>query len=377
LNADEIRKKVLRKEGKWKFLFPFLWGLSKLYCGIMTFRNFLYDSGFFKTFSSGLPVISVGNIVAGGAGKTPLTESIYLLLEEVGFSPIIVSRGYRGKERGPTFARPDPKQFGDEAALYALKKYRTVVSKEKVEGIKFAFKNGANVVILDDGFQYRQVNPKVNIVAIDPFNPFGDGYCLPLGLLREPVNGLERADCFVITRSNLVDTKRLESLELYLRTFKKPIFHAEQSFKFWVNQNFDRVEPPKGEIDVFCGIGNPGQFVEMLIKMGYTIRNLYIFDDHHEYTEEEIKRLKELKNPVTTEKDLIKLKGKGVKAKAPVLRFEAYGLKEFILSNLEGTEKAKEEEVEGDFTPAGVSTFKGQPLYSKQAFTGNGLQDRR
>ncbi|TCK06554.1 tetraacyldisaccharide 4'-kinase [Phorcysia thermohydrogeniphila] len=359
MNADELRKKVVRKEGKWKLLFPFLWGLSKLYCGAMAFRNFLYDAGFLKSFSSGLPIISVGNIVAGGAGKTPLTESIYLLLEEVGFSPAIVSRGYRGKEKGPAFAKPDPKRFGDEASLYALKKYRTVVSKEKVEGIKFAFKNGANVVILDDGFQHRKVTPKINIVAIDPFNPFGDGYCLPLGLLREPLKGLSRADCFVITRSNLVDTKRLESLELYLRTFKKPIFHAEQSFKFWVNQNFDRVEPPKGEIDVFCGIGNPGQFVEMLIRMGYTIRNLFIFQDHHEYTEEEIEKLKRLENPVTTEKDLIKLKGKGIKARAPVLRLEAYGLKEFILSNLEGTEKVKEEEIEGEFTPAGVSTFKG------------------
>jgi len=377
LNADKLRRKILGKEGKWKLLFPFLWGLSKLYCGAMAFRNFLYDSGLIKPFRFGFPVISVGNIVVGGAGKTPLTESIYLLLEEVGFSPAIVSRGYRGKEKGPTFAEPDPKRFGDEASLYALKKYRTIVSKEKIRGINFAFKNGANVVILDDGFQYRKVTPKINIVAVDPFNPFGDGYCLPLGLLREPLKGLERADCFVITRSNLVEPRKLESLELYLRTFKKPIFHAEQNFKFWVNQNFDKVEPPRGEIDVFCGIGNPGQFVEMLLKMGYTIRNLFIFNDHHEYTEEEIRKLRKLKNPVTTEKDLIKLKGKGIEAKAPVLRFEAYGLKEFILSNLQGTEKAKEEDVEGDLTPAGVSTFKGQPLYGKQAFTGNGLQGRR
>jgi tetraacyldisaccharide 4'-kinase len=376
LNANEVRKKILKKEGKWKLLFPLLWVLSKIYCGVMALRNFLYDTGFLKSFSSGLPIISVGNIATGGAGKTPLTESIYLLLEEAGFSPAIVSRGYKGKERGPVFARPDPIRFGDEASLYALKKYRTVVSREKLEGIKFAFKNGVNVVILDDGFQYRQVSPKINIVVIDAFNPFGDGYCLPLGLLREPVDGLKRADCFVITRSNLVDAERLENLEATLRTFKKPIFLAEQSFKFWVNQNFDRVEPPKGEIDVFCGIGNPGQFVEMLLKMGYTIRNLFIFEDHHEYREEEIEKLKKLKNPVTTEKDLIKLRGKGIKAKAPVLRLEAYGLKEFILSNLEGTERVEEEEIEGEFTPAGVSTFKGQPLYNKQVLSRNGLQDR-
>jgi len=144
-----------------------------------------------------------------------------------------------------------------------------------------------------------------------------------------------------------------------LKTFKKPIFRAEQTFSHWVDGNFNRTEPPQGEeIDLFCGIGNPGQFVEMLIKMGYRIRNLFVFNDHHNYTEEEIKRLKELKNPVTTEKDLVKLRGRIPHAKAPVLRVDAYGLKEFILANIENAEKAEEEAVEGELSPSGVSTFK-------------------
>ena len=359
MNYDELRKKVLRREGLYTLLYPPLYILSKLYCLGASIRNYLYDSGFFTAKEFGFPVISVGNITAGGSGKTPLTETVYQILEEAGFSPVIVCRGYRGKEKGPAFAEPDPERFGDECAVYSLKKYRTVVSKVKAEGVEFALKNGATAVVLDDGFQHRKVVPTLSLVAVDPFNPFGDGHCLPLGLLREPLSGLERADAFVITRSNLVSEERIESLELFLKTFKKPVFRAEQTFSHWVDGNFNRTEPPQEkEVDLFCGIGNPGQFVEMVIKMGYRVRNLIVFNDHHSYTEEEIEKLKELKNPVTTEKDLIKLKGKIPNAKAPVLRVEAYGLKEFILANIKNVEKAEEEAVEGDFSPSGVSTFK-------------------
>ena len=367
MNLNELRLKVLRKEGIGAPLFPLFWLLSVAYCGGAAFRNFLYNAGILESTSFSLPVISVGNVIAGGSGKTPLTESIYLILEEMGFSPAIVTRGYRGKEKGPAFAVDNPKLFGDEASIYALKGYRTVVSKNKLKGIDFAFSKGANVAILDDGFQYRKVVPKLNIVAIDPFNPFGDGYCLPLGLLREPIKNLERADCFVVTRSNIVDRKRLESLELYLKSFRKPIFLAEQTFKFWINGRFERIEPPEEkEIDVFCGIGNPSQFVEMLIRMGYKIRNYLVFNDHHSYTREEIEELKSLKNPVTTEKDLIKLRNSGIRAKAPVLRLDAYGLKEFIVSNIKNVERV-EEEVEGDFLPSGVSTFKGESLFNRES----------
>jgi len=359
LSLNELRLKVLNRVGPYKALYPPFWLLSKLYCGGAALRNWLYDSGVLSSTSFGLPVVSVGNITAGGSGKTPLVESVYLYLEEAGLTPAIVSRGYRGRERGPAFAQPNPERFGDEAAVYALKGYRAVVSKRKVDGVEFAFKAGANAVILDDGFQYRRVKPTVSLVAVDPFNPFGDGHCLPLGLLREPLKGLERADAFVITRANLVSPERLSSLELYLKAFKKPVFRAEQQFKFWVNEEFKRVEPPQErEIDVFCGIGNPQQFLKMLVDMGYKVRTYIVFEDHHAYTDEDIKRLSELKNPVTTEKDLIKLKGRLKGVRAPVLKLDAYGLKEFILGNLKNLEKSKEEELEGELATTGISNFK-------------------
>ncbi len=356
---NRLRKKVLNREFPYLLLFVPLYLLSKLYCFLSRLRNALYDLGVLTSRSFPLPVISVGNIVAGGSGKTPLVESIYLCLEEAGLSPAIVTRGYGGKEKGPAIAGPKPEVFGDEASVYALKGYRTIVSVDRAKGVEFAFSNGANVAILDDGFQHRKVKPSLNIVAIDPFNPFGDGYCLPLGLLREPLSGLERADAFVVTRANLVDERRLDSLELYLKSFKKPVFRAEQVFKFWVNENFERTTPPEGEfVDVVCGIGNPDQFLKMLVDKGYRLRNVLIFEDHHVYTEEEIEEISRLGNPVTTEKDLVKLRGR-VKVKAPVLRLEAYGLKEFILANIKNLEKQEEEEVEGAFASTGVPDFKG------------------
>ncbi len=359
MSLNELRLKVLNGEGFYRLLYPPLWFLSKLYCAAASFRNFLYDSGLLSSKEFGLPVISVGNLVAGGSGKTPLVETVYLYLEEAGLSPAIVTRGYRGKEKGPALASPDPERFGDEASVYALKGYKTVVSKDKLKGIEFAFEKGANAVILDDGFQYRKVLPTLNLVAVDPFNPFGDGYCLPLGLLREPISSLERTDAFLITRANLVSRERLESLELYLRAFKKPVFRAYQQFKFWVDSDFKRVPPPEGPyVDLFCGIGTPQQFFKMITGMGYKVRSYIVFEDHHFYTQEDIEKLAKLENPVTTEKDLIKLRGRLKGVRAPVLKLDAYGLKEFILANLTNLERSQEEELEGDLAPSGVSGFK-------------------
>ena len=355
---DALRKKVLRREGAYTLLYPPLWLLSKLYCLGASVRNALYDWGILSSWEYPVPVVSVGNITAGGSGKTPLVESVYGYLEEAGFSPVIVAKGYRGKEKGPCWAGTDPKLYGDEGAVYALKGYRCVVSKKKFKGVSFALSQGAKSVVVDDGFQHRKVKPTLNIVAVDPFNPFGDGHCLPLGLLREPLRGFNRADAFVITRSNLVNPKRVESIELYLRSFKKPVFLAEQSFKGWVNEEFKPTQPPEGEVDLFCGIGNPSQFIKMVQSLGYKIRSVRVFNDHHTYTEEDLKELSRLRNPVTTEKDLIKLKGKLKGVKAPVLRLDAYGLKEFILANIKNVEKAPEEEVEGELAPSGISTYE-------------------
>ncbi len=358
MNYESLRKKVLERKGFYSFLFPVFFAVSRLFCGVGFLRERFYNWGFLKRYEFDLPVISVGNVVAGGAGKTSMSESLYEDLQNAGFSPCIVMRGYKGKEKGPVFAESDPGKFGDEASVYAERGLKVVVSKDRVEGINFAFSNGANVCILDDGFQQLRVKPLVNILLIDLFNPFGQGNCLPLGTLREPLSSLKRADCFVLTRVNLVSRERVQSVESYLKSFRKPIFYARQEFKYWVDQKYNKVEPPEGKVNVFCGIGNPDQFIEMILNFGLSIENVFVFNDHHRYTLNDIKKLSKLDNLVTTEKDMVKLKNSGLDLKVPLLRFEVYGLKEFVINRIKNVERQKEFDVERSFLPDRVSSFE-------------------
>ncbi|WP_457567837.1 tetraacyldisaccharide 4'-kinase [Desulfurobacterium sp.] len=354
MRLEIIRKKILKKEKGWAILYPILYVASRIYCFAVSARTDLYKNGILAKVVPPVPVISVGNIVAGGAGKTPLVEFIYTMLEDMGFSPAVVMRGYGGKEKGPIFASDDTERFGDEAVLFFKRGFRVVVSRDRLKGIDFAVENGANIVILDDGFQQLKIVPTVNIVVVDPFNPFGGNHCLPLGTLREPVSALERADCFVLSRSNLASVEKINSLELYLKTFKKPVFRAHQTFKMWMDENFAEVPPPPRDITVFCGIGNPEQFLEMLRLEGFDVEKAFIFPDHHVYSPEDVERLSRYPNLVTTEKDAVKLKEK-ISFKFPVLNVEVFGLKEFIVNRIKNVEKHEEKDGQKALLPDGIS----------------------
>ncbi len=355
MNLCEVRKKVSKKQGFWIILYPLFLLLSKLYCGVATFRYELYRGGFLRQYFFPIPVISVGNIVAGGTGKTPLVEYIYTVLRDLGFSPAIVMRGYGGTEKGPVVAEENPDRYGDEAVLYVKKDFFTIISRNRVAGIDFAMEKGANVVILDDGFQQFKVKPTINIVVIDPFNPFGGDFCLPLGTLREPVNFLERADCFVISRANIASVEKINSLEIYLKNFGKPVFRGEQNFKYWINERFEKISQPDEDINLFCGIGAPVQFVKMIEELGYRIEKSFFFPDHYGYIREDIERLSKYRNLVTTEKDLVKVSRYQLPVKVPVLGVEVFGLKEFILNRIKNVEKHEEKDEQKVFIPDGIS----------------------
>lgn len=354
MRLEEIRKKVFKKEKGWALLYPIFYLLSKIYCLVSSARIDLYRHGILTSVVPKIPVISVGNIVVGGAGKTPLVEFIYSMLEDMGFSPAIVMRGYGGTEKGPVLARDDAKKFGDEAVIFARRGFRVVVSRDRLKGIDFAAEKGANIVVLDDGFQQLKIVSTVNIVVVDPFNPFGGNHCLPLGTLREPVSALERAHCFVLSRSNLAPVEKINSIELYLKTFKKPVFRAHQTFNGWMDENLSETSPPPRDINVFCGIGNPEQFIEMLKLKGFDLEKVFLFPDHYTYTDEDIERLCKYPNLVTTEKDAVKLKGK-LSFKFPVLSVEVFGLKEFIVNRIKNVEKHEEKDEQKAFLPDGVS----------------------
>ncbi len=354
MRLEEIRKRVFKREKGWALLYPLFYILSKVYCFVSSVRTDLYRNGILTPVVPKIPVISVGNIVAGGAGKTPLVEFIYRMLEDIGFSPAIVMRGYGGSERGPVLASDDTERFGDEAVIFVRRGFRVVVSRDRLKGIEFAAEKGANIVVLDDGFQQLKIVPTVNIVVVDPFNPFGGNHCLPLGTLREPVSALDRAHCFVLSRSNLASVEKINSIELYLKTFKKPVFRAHQTFKIWMDENLSETSPPPKDINVFCGIGNPEQFIEMLKLEGFDVERVFLFPDHYTYTNEDIEKLRKYPNLVTTEKDAVKLKGK-LPFKFPVLSVEVFGLKEFIVNRIKNVEKHEEKDEQKAFLPDGVS----------------------
>src|SRR5438132_13231720 len=208
--------------------------LSGFYGAVTKARLALYNAGVFNAQRIAAPVISVGNITAGGTGKTPLVEWIARTLAAGGCSPCVVTRGYRRNTKGRIVASngidisATLDEAGDEALMLAesLKgKAAVVCDTDRVAGANWAIENlKSDVIILDDGFQHRRIARDLNIVTIDATNPWGNGNLLPAGTLREPLAALSRADSFVITRAdNAVQTAALRDERRELNA-KAPIF---------------------------------------------------------------------------------------------------------------------------------------------------------
>lgn len=307
---------------------------SRLYGAIIKTRNSLYEKGFFKSFSLGVTVVSVGNITVGGTGKTPLVALVAEILAAKGEKVCVLSRGY---------GRDNPKQrvlvsdgekilvtaelAGDEPFELAQKllgKALIVADADRVSAGNWAReKFGITAFVLDDAFQHLRVERTVNIVTIDATNPFGNKKLLPFGILREPLKNLKRADAIVITRTNLAAD--ISSLKAQIKEFNAvfPIFttanktskinnltnfHAEISndVKLEIqNQNF--------RILAFCALGNPDNFFEQLKQENFNIAATEKFSDHYFYTQNDVVKLEAKAQKataqilLTTAKDAVKL----------------------------------------------------------------------
>ena len=291
--------------------------LSALYGAVTRTRLSLYQRGTFHTTKLDRPVISVGNITAGGTGKTPLVEWISKIIANRGQKVCILTRGY-GRENpkrqvvvsdGATIlATPD--EAGDEPYLLATKLLGSaaVISNiDRISAGRYAIENlGADCFVLDDGFQHLRIARDLNIVVIDATNPWGGGELLPYGRLREPLSGLTRADCAVLTRCDQatdVESLRAELPELIQH---RPVF-------------LSRMQPlrsllPTGPVAAFCAVGNPQSFFTQLHTAGYEVVLEKTYADHHAYTQQDVNHLlneaaraggKEL---ITTAKDAVKLR---------------------------------------------------------------------
>ncbi|MDT5262954.1 MAG: tetraacyldisaccharide 4-kinase, partial [Acidobacteriota bacterium] len=188
--------------------------LGMLYGALARTRLRLYRSGLLKTETAGVPVISVGNLTTGGTGKTPLVEWVARAVKREGLRACVLTRGYGRADESVRVVASDGVRVlaevgecGDEPRLLAERLLGTasvVCDRDRVAAARWARENlGAEVFILDDGFQHLRMGRDLDVVTLDASAPWSGGHMLPRGRLREPVSGLRRADCVVITRAEL------------------------------------------------------------------------------------------------------------------------------------------------------------------------------
>lgn len=269
-----------------------------------------------------IPVASIGNITVGGTGKTPVTIELLERLTREGFAAGLLMRGHRRSSSRPVIltalARLPISQTGDEAQLYHARLNVPVgIYRDRYTvGMQLIGETGISLALLDDGFQHLQLERNFDVVLIDALHPFGGGYLLPLGRLREPLEGLARADAFLITRSD--EASGTAAIEHMLRRYNAdaPIFHSRTVARGW--QTFGGLtatleEVTAGPILAFCGLGNPNSFWRTLKQLEVAPVEHLEYDDHHRYTPVEMRRMIrhaadiDAKILLTTAKDAVNL----------------------------------------------------------------------
>ena len=270
--------------------------LTGLYAGIIGLRNALFDHRVLKEERLERPVVSVGNLSVGGAGKTPFVIALGELLKARGIGFDILSRGYRRKTRGALRVETDgtAADFGDEPLLIARRLGVPVfVGESRYEAGRLAEKQSDGVVhILDDGFQHRSLARQFDIVLVSE-SDFSDKL-LPAGRLREPISALARANAIILP-SGFEPGGELPS---------KPIWRIQRELAI--------VDTPASPI-AFCGLARPQQFFDQLRSAGITAAAEVRFRDHHAYAKRDIDRLLRQQKEVsaggfvTTEKDAVNL----------------------------------------------------------------------
>ena len=270
------------------------------------------------------PVISIGGITMGGTGKTPLVEWLTARLYESGVMPAILTRGYRRRSVQkniliPAGAQCTPALTGDEAQIFVRSGIAHVgIGSDRFETGKLLEENlGADVFVLDDGFQHWPLARDVDIVLIDALDPFGRDALFPQGRLREPLDGLSRAHAFVVTRAE--PGVRLDGIEAVIRQYnaRAPIFRSHVAARGWFDLTCAGGMPARSSdfrrVGAFCGLANPDTFWRTLETLGFDLAFCWPFGDHHRYQTAELKRLTAralefgAEALVTTEKDAINL----------------------------------------------------------------------
>ena len=306
---------------------PCSWAVFLLFCPfallyrlIATARAFLYRRGWRRSYRAGVPVLSVGNLTVGGTGKTPMVDLIVRRLLDRGLRVAVVSRGYGGTYAGEfgEVAAGDgrllmtAREAGDEPCLLARRNpaLQVYIARERYRGVRAAELAGAQVVVLDDGFQHLKVQRDLDIVLLDSRSPFGNGQLLPAGPLREAPAALRRAGLVILTHA-AGDSHAHPSL-----AFSGPLLRCRHRLADTL-RTLEGEERPWSLLDqrpviAFAGIARPDDFFAALRRRGVALAATLALPDHQDYTDEQLKQLIRLcdnqKLLITTEKDAVKLR---------------------------------------------------------------------
>lgn len=304
-----------------------LYPLSVIYGIIVYIRNFMYDYKILKSTDFDIPVISVGNITVGGTGKTPHTEYLVALLKKHA-EVATLSRGYKRKSKGFVMVESDldVKQVGDEPLQIKRKfpEVRVAVDENRVRGIRRLLSEPVqpDVILLDDAFQHRRVNPGINILLIDYNRPIDADSLLPMGRLRERKYQQRRANVIIYTKCPDEITpikRRIIMKEVNLRPYQSLYFTTmEYGDPVPVFPEVAKPMPSVHEkvvpVIMLAGIASPDQFRKYLSSKTNLLDEL-VFGDHHRYTDKDMKLMDQKaeqyrsKDPfiLTTEKDAMRL----------------------------------------------------------------------
>jgi tetraacyldisaccharide 4'-kinase len=261
----------------------------------------LRDYGSRNHWEASVPVICVGNLTAGGAGKTTLAMDLARALLTKGNQPNLLSRGYGGAFQGPILVDPSihsAAEVGDEPLLLA-ETAPTWVSRDRIAGVKKAVENDANVIVMDDGFQNPAIAKTFSILTIDGGYGFGNGHVIPAGPLRETIaSGLARCDAVVIIGEDQ-------------RSVAQRIGNTRPIYRARIVPYSDQ-DLAGQKVVAFAGIARPSKFYSTVLELGCEIVGTQDFPDHHRFDPDEVIKICDHASqldaiPVTTEKDYVRL----------------------------------------------------------------------
>lgn len=305
-----------------------LWPLSLIYRIGLAIYLWVYNIGLRKRYKLGVPVISVGNLTAGGTGKTPAVQTICRMLREQGHRVVVLSRGHGGSARGATIASDGESilstsaEVGDEPILLArtLPGIPIVVGRDRRKSGRLACERFApDVIVLDDGLQYWQLHRDLDVILLNAWKPFGSGFVLPMGDLREPKSGLRRAGLVLLTGAASLSKVQCDAVRAAISKLAPgiPVFAANhqpaciRSIETGVENAPNWAAGRKAF--AFCGIGQPDSFLRMLGDLGASIVGNLVFADHYRLSDRDITAIIDgakacrAEAIITTEKDLARL----------------------------------------------------------------------